>query len=42
MASGEYRSLLGFLTSTFDTFSEMVSIFKVAGKQTFVFRVMGI
>lgn len=28
MASGEYRSLLGFLTSTFDTFSEMVSIFK--------------
>lgn len=27
MASGEYQGLLGFLTSTFDSFSEMVSVF---------------
>ena len=29
MASGEYQGLLGFLTSTFDSFSEMVSVFTV-------------
>ena len=29
MASGEYQDLLGFLTLTFDSFSEMVTVFKV-------------
>ena len=29
MASGEYQSLLEFLTATFDSFSEMVTVFKV-------------
>ena len=29
MATGEYQRLLEFLTSTFDSFSEMVTVFKV-------------
>lgn len=33
MASGEYQGLLEFLTSTFDSFSEMVTVFKVCFQQ---------